>query len=897
MSGGDTVDYKELRERYPEFSFDGYEIKNEDGKIKVIYFFTQSEDIQFFPEWILPFSFDEYIENENSEFLDSLIFNLGLSELVSYWKACLSPKIIVRCGYLSDEQQLFWKKLYFNGLGEFFYRNNIDADFDTFVNFECLYDYDYTGLNVPFETSGNLIAVGGGKDSVVSLELLKDFDNSCYIINPHGANIDTAIVAGYTDEQIIAPKRVLDRKIVELNNKGYLNGHTPLSAVIAFSSYLCAFLAKKKYVVLSNESSANESYVDGKEINHQYSKSIEFENDFRDYTSKYLNFGSEYFSLLRPWNEWRIVKEFVKNEQYFDEFCSCNLGSKNANWNWCGKCSKCLYVYIMLSPFVDRDRLISIFGKDLFDDEEMLTFLDGLVCKQFDKPFECIGTRDEINCALSKAVEKYGEDLPLLLRVYKEKYYTEKEYNEVENFFDSENNVPDEFLRILRGESINKIADELDGKSILVLGYGREGKTVLEFIRRYVNFTDLCVADKNTITAPELNKIKTVFGDDYLKAISDYEVVIKSPGIALLDLISEEDKKKITSQTDLFIKHFTGKIIGVTGTKGKSTTTSLIYHILKNNGYDTKLLGNIGVPALSQIESLDENSVVALELSCHQLEYVSASPTVSVLLNVFEEHLDHYVDFYAYRDAKYNIFKYQTENDTLIVNSDLDLPECNSKKIYTSNKKIDANEYVYVDDKLNIKVGEDAFGIPVKDIKTHLIGIHNIYNIGIALCACKVVGVDYTDALKAVETFGGLEHRLEYVGEVNKVKFYNDSICTIPAATIAAVNCFDKVDTLLLGGMDRGISYDELVEWIYTSSVDNFIFMPDSGYRILDMIDSNCGKNLIKVNDLEEAVEKAKEVTKKGGICLLSPASASYGFFKNFEERGKEYKKLVLGLS
>ena len=286
MLGGDTVDYKELRERYPEFSFDGYEIKNEDGKIKVIYFFTQSEDIQFFPEWILPFSFDEYIENENSEFLDSLIFNLGLSELVSYWKACCSPKIIVRCGYLSDEQQLFWKKLYFNGLGEFFYRNNIDAQFDTFVNFECLYDYDHTGLNVPVETKGNLIAVGGGKDSVVSLELLKDFDHSCYIITPHGANIDTTRVAGYTDEKIIAPKRVLDRKIVELNNKGYLNGHTPLSAVIAFSSYLCAFLAKKKYVVLSNESSANESYVDGKEVNHQYSKSIEFENDFRDYVEK-----------------------------------------------------------------------------------------------------------------------------------------------------------------------------------------------------------------------------------------------------------------------------------------------------------------------------------------------------------------------------------------------------------------------------------------------------------------------------------------------------------------------------------------------------------------------------------------------------------------------------------
>ena len=888
--------YEELRERYPEFSFDGYEVRDNEGKIEVIYFFTQSEDIQFFPSWVLPFSYDEYIENENKDFIDKLIFNLGMSELVSYWKACCSPKVIVRCGYLDDNQQYFWKKLYFNGLGEFFYRNEIDADFESFVNFECLYDDDYVALEKPVGVSGNLIAVGGGKDSVVSLELLKDYDNTCYIINPHGANIDTAKVAGYTDEKIIAPKRKLDRKIVELNSKGYLNGHTPLSAVIAFSAYLCAFLSKKRYIVLSNESSANESYVTGKQVNHQYSKSIEFENDFRSYTKDFLDFGCEYFSLLRPLNEWRIVKEFVKHPKYFDAFCSCNLGSKGEEWNWCGDCSKCLYVYIMLSPFIEKDRLVSIFGKDMFSDENMLAFLDGLVSTQFDKPFECIGTRDEINCALSRAVERYKDDLPLLLKVYKEKYYTEKTFDNVENFYDSVNNVPKEFLRLIRGKSINGICDELDGKSILILGYGREGKVAFDFIKKYVDYTDLCIADKNEITASELAGIKTVFGEKYLDEIKNYDVVIKSPGIALLDKISESERQKITSQTALFIEYFEGKIIGVTGTKGKSTTTSLIYHILKENGYDTRLLGNIGIPALTQIESLNKNSVVALELSCHQLEYVKASPEIAILLNVFEEHLDHYVNLEAYRDAKYNIFKYQTENDTLIVNVDLNLPECKAKKILTSNRLVSADEYVYVDDKLNISAFGESLCVPVNEVKTHLLGIHNVYNIGIALAACKAVGVPLSVGLKSVESFNGLEHRLEYVGTVGGVKFYNDSICTIPAATIAAVNCFDKVDTLLLGGMDRGISYDELASWLNTSNIDNIIFMPDSGLRIMNLMDKNCGKNLIAVTDLNEAVSKAKEVTKDGGICLLSPASASYGFFKNFEERGKVYKQLVLGV-
>lgn len=442
--------YFMLREKYPEFCYEGYEVYNCGGEIGLKFHFSQSDEIKFSPEWVLPFDYGQYASSENKRFIDYLVFNLGMVELVSYWKACCSPVVRVKCGSLDSWQIGWWKKLYFNGLGEFFYRNGIKTDINGFMDIVCESKEVLPRLSVMPKTSGNLIAVGGGKDSVVTLEKLSDSfeDNHCFIINAHGASVRTANAAGYGENGIVGLTRRLDKRIIELNNAGYLNGHTPFSAIVAFSSYLTAFLMKKRYIVLSNESSANESYVKGTQVNHQYSKSVEFENDFREYTSKYLAFGCEYFSLLRCWNEWRIVKEFAGHEKYFDVFCSCNLGSKSNDWHWCCNCSKCLYIYIMLTPFLAKDRVEKIFGKNLLDSEDMLCYLDGLVCDNFDKPFECIGTRQEINAALCTAVEQYDDKtkLPLLLKEYYKKYYKPQDISAVDNFFDPCNNIPQDFL-------------------------------------------------------------------------------------------------------------------------------------------------------------------------------------------------------------------------------------------------------------------------------------------------------------------------------------------------------------------------------------------------------------------------------------------------------------------
>ena len=448
------TDFTQLRAEYPLFIYKDYTIKaDENDKIRLTYTFIQKlgcqDFVTFCPSWTLPYNWDVYHNNKNKELLDKTIFFLGCIELISYWKSCCSPQIRIDCGVISVYAEKWLKKLYYNGLGEFFYRNNIHADQNTFLSITS------SGKQHQIQTSdmnltGFLIPIGGGKDSVVTMELLNKYRNhtKCYVINLKGAPIQTALAAGFSDNNIIRFQRHLDMQIVELNKQGFLNGHTPFSAIVAFSSYLCALLEEKKYIVLSNESSANDVYVKGTSVNHQYSKSLEFENDFREFIKNELGSGPEYFSLLRPLNEWNIMKLFVQNPKYLPIFKSCNLGSKQNIW--CGKCSKCLFVYIMLSPFIEQNILIHIFGGNLLDDESMIQFFDGLVCDNFDKPFECIGTRAEINTALTYTLQKYEKarkELPLLLQIYKSSYYDPTfDMSTVERFFDKNNYVPD-FLK------------------------------------------------------------------------------------------------------------------------------------------------------------------------------------------------------------------------------------------------------------------------------------------------------------------------------------------------------------------------------------------------------------------------------------------------------------------
>ena len=456
------MNFINLREEYPNFSYNWYKIDEYENEYKISYEFEITGLSKFNPTWIIPKinSAQGSIKKQpNKELLENMVFNLGMVELVSYWKITCSPNVNIKNIYLSSKQIDWWKKLYFYGLGEFFYKNGIKTNIEEFMNITTGYT-KLQKINVNEEFTGALVPIGGGKDSIVTLDIIKDDfkDNMCYVINPRGATEETVEMAGYKDNQKCYVKRTLDKNMLELNKKGFLNGHTPFSSIVAFSAIIVAYLNNKKYIVLSNEASANESTIYEEEVNHQYSKSYEFEKDFNEYVQENILDNIHYFSLLRPISEYQIAKHFAKLPKFYNIFKSCNVGSKENKW--CANCPKCLFVYIILSPFISKKDLINIFGEDLLNKQNLKGTMEMLSGLQKNKPFECVGSRDEVNTAICETIKKYEnskEELPVLLKYYK----TTKKYEEYKNkenaynvFYNKDNNVPKHYMDMLKKSEI-----------------------------------------------------------------------------------------------------------------------------------------------------------------------------------------------------------------------------------------------------------------------------------------------------------------------------------------------------------------------------------------------------------------------------------------------------------
>ncbi|MCL2512420.1 MAG: hypothetical protein FWF08_00845 [Oscillospiraceae bacterium] len=442
---------RDLREKYPVFYYNGYSAVEKDGFIKLEWNFQIPGLSEFAPSVKIKTKNLGIVNPLEAKFSNSLIFNLGLAEIISYYKAVCPPKIVIRPGAMSGGMAVWWKKLFFNGLSEFFYINNISAG-DDFFEFE----YNKTGIIVPEtetynKTGKNLIPVGGGKDSAVTAELLSNFksENMFFTINSQQARTDTVIAAGYDENSIIETTRTISPELLELNKRGFLNGHTPFSAIVAFLSLFCAYLTGAENIILSNEASANEGNMENSKVNHQYSKSFEFERDFNSYVKKYLTDDINYFSILRPFSELQIAKMFSAHEKYHSIFKSCNTGGKTNIW--CGNCPKCLFVYILLSPFLSGEKLVSIFGGNLLNNEGLKGFFDGLAGFSPVKPFECVGTVEEVRLAISITAEKYkseGREMPALLKYFHLKEDTKKiaENTALFSAFDNENLIPQKFM-------------------------------------------------------------------------------------------------------------------------------------------------------------------------------------------------------------------------------------------------------------------------------------------------------------------------------------------------------------------------------------------------------------------------------------------------------------------
>lgn len=430
---------------------------------------------------------------------------------------------------------------------------------------------------------------------------------------------------------------------------------------------------------------------------------------------------------------------------------------------------------------------------------------------------------------------------------------------------------------------------DLRDKSILVLGLGREGLSVLHFLKKKFPSKKIDVADiKEYLGLPE-NVGKTFFGENYLSPLSGYDVIIKSPGVPYFVEIqrAKDTGKIITSSTDIFLGNCKGQVIGLTGTKGKSTTAALIYEVLKKGGLEAYLIGNIGTPALDFLTKDNKDAIFVYELSSFQLEDLEASPNIAVITNIYPEHLDRHGDFTTYVQAKNNITKFQTEKDYLIYNQDI--PELRYIAQESKAKKISFSKK----DKQMVSnlVHEDT--IP-------LLGEFNLLNIVPAIIIGRLFKIADDKIEEAIINFRPLPHRLEFIGETAGIRFYNDSLSTIPEATVEALSALGKnVTTLIAGGFDRGLDYSILGKAIAKSNIKTLILFPDTGVKIWDSVCKYSKKRPRKfaVSDMRKAVKIAYAEIEPGKICLLSPASTSFNLFRDYEDRGNQFKAWVFNLA
>jgi UDP-N-acetylmuramoyl-L-alanine---L-glutamate ligase len=433
--------------------------------------------------------------------------------------------------------------------------------------------------------------------------------------------------------------------------------------------------------------------------------------------------------------------------------------------------------------------------------------------------------------------------------------------------------------------------EKLKNKNILILGFGSEGQDTFKFLRKLYPLKIIGIADKEKelkFKFKNLKKVKWHLGKDYLKSLKNYDLIIKSPGIPF-KILSDSALKKITTQTEIFFENCPGKIIGITGTKGKSTTTSIIYEILKNqlkiqpleldgqrfNKID--LIGNIGKPALCFLLKAKKNNIFVYELSSHQLYRLKKSPQIAVFLNLYPEHLDYYKNFQEYANAKANIALFQKKEDYLVYNAGDKIVKKTALK--SLSKKIPIKGEYYDLDRAAARAVGKIFKISPQVIE------------------------------KSIKKFKGLPHRLELVGTFRGVTFYNDALATIPEATIFAINTLgDKVETIILGGFDRNINFKKLADRVLESKIKTIILFPPTGKKIWNNIvrQNNLKTKNKKLNHyfidkkgicpaeyIKEAVKLAYQNTKKGKICLLSNACPSFGIFKNYKEKGDLFKKYV----
>ena len=824
------------------FEFVSYRFDHKKGQIFFNYKIGfKNEKPMFFTEKIfLPKK--PVLKNVPRKLLDRALSDLHIVLGISYYKLYCPPKIKLK-RKLSKNQAEFWNTVYERGLGEFFFQNKIN--FRGLINFPSHKKASFEPLNFPRKNRA-LLGIGGGKDSLVAAELLRRTKTStdAFVVETNKGNSLTDTLIEKIGIDSLAVERKLDEKILKTLPGAY-NGHVPISAIFAFLGYLLAVLYDYRYIIVANEQSSNFGNVKylGKDINHQWSKSSEFEDLFQKYTKEFLSPDITYFSMLRPYHEIRIAEMFSRERKYFPFFTSCNrnflITKDRPQTLWCGECPKCAFAFTIFSAFLSKKDLVGIFGNNLYDDEKLAQLFADILGYGKMKPFDCVGTFEESRAALYHAKEKFKNSLMVKKFLPKIKN-PEKLVAEVFRF-NAAPTLPPQFV--------------FSGlKNVAIVGYGREGKASEKYLKK--RFSDLRIK-----ILDEATDIK------YLEKQNDFDFALKTPGLP-----KEKMTIPYTTATNLFFSQIDNLTIGVTGSKGKSTTASLIYSILKAAGKKVTLLGNIGSPMLSVLERpITPDEIFVLELSSYQLDDICYSPDIAVILNLFPEHMNYHGNAGKYYVAKKNIVNFQKPWNYFVYNG-------KDKELKKWTKDSRAEGVSFSDQ--NIPAG----------LKSSLLGRHNEENIQAAVSVAKILKIPQKAVKKALAEFKTLPHRLELVGKFRGIEFYDDAISTTPESTLAALYAIPNVATIFLGGEDRGYDFSKLEKELKKRKIKNIVLFPESGKRI---IRNKKGFNILETTNMSEAVNFAFKNTPAGKICLLSMASPSYSLWKNFEEKGDEFQRAI----
>lgn len=460
-----------------------------------------------------------------------------------------------------------------------------------------------------------------------------------------------------------------------------------------------------------------------------------------------------------------------------------------------------------------------------------------------------------------------------------------------------------------QNEKLQEFENYIKGKKIAIIGLGVSNIPLLDYF--YSLGAKVSIFDKRekeALDANALNKIQNYqfdlyTGKDALSNLQGFSVIFRSPSCRPYtpEIVAEVEKGAIlTSEIEMLMKTCPGTVIGITGSDGKTTTTNLIYQILKENGYHCYLGGNIGIPLFTKVGEMKPEDMVVLELSSFQLMDMQISPHISVITNISPNHLDIHKSYEEYIEAKKNIFKYQKQGDIVVLNYDNEITrelrqEAKGKVVYFSKTQKLENGVIY--DNGTIKLCKNNVRRHILDVKDVLLrGTHNYENICTAISATSSL-VEPEVQARAIKKFQGVEHRLEFVKEINGIKWYNDSIGTSPSRTIAGLNAFDEKIVLIAGGYDKHLDYTPIAKPII-ENVSTLILMGATATKIEEAVKKELeqqGKTMpiYMCSNLKETVDKAYELAKQNEIVLFSPASASFDLFKNFEDRGNQFKNLV----